>query len=542
MKSKQVVTIISLVIFSILSSFIFYFSRDKNLGFIANRQENDSIYERSWLISGKIKATENDLAVIKITFEQKNDIDELSEFRLKKNDSDQWYHVATIEASNYFNTPIYSFGFAPIHNSKGNSYNYEIELLKQSSSESRLRLSENQPIILMYKYGKEKIAANLSNFVRFSTNKLLFFISEKSAWMIFMTFSVPLLTYFGYLIMNKKFPNILLGNSLKNTFKKIFTPSVILLLLITYIKFYLSDSFSDLSIIIFIGYWIVNVIGYKFSSRHSFLLSLLLLIQLPFYIWTGFNNLARNQINIIYALLCVATIQSILPKNKEIHNFFIIKLTINIATSFTRFIDKIYHLGVTGFFNICSKVATLVSYSKPKDFKDALRLLLRLFMILVGIIISLLLIISLGRITYRVYRNINHEIMRKSLDPVIELAEPHFVYKSSKYVIYGKNFGWDKYHGTKLIVDEKFTIDPEMVTLSDSQIVFTIPLDWEYGPHSIHIEKIIDWDGKQITAKSKQQVFKILPITQNETVDDRQYFKQLNGLRKQTLELNGYNE
>ena len=133
---------------------------------------------------------------------------------------------------------------------------------------------------------------------------------------------------------------------------------------------------------------------------------------------------------------------------------------------------------------------------------------------------------------------INHEKIRPSLDPIIETVEPKLAYKATKIVIYGKKFGWDVKKSQALIDGKKI----DAVIWTDSKIVFPVPLDWKDGPHKIWIEKKIDWDEKKQIAKSEEFEIKILPIGKNFTKEDDLYLEQMKMWRKETRELNGYEE
>jgi len=124
------------------------------------------------------------------------------------------------------------------------------------------------------------------------------------------------------------------------------------------------------------------------------------------------------------------------------------------------------------------------------------------------------------------------------MNPTIEAIEPKLVYKGTKIIVYGKGFGWDDKR-SKILIDGKKIDD---ILWTDSKINFPVPLHWKMGVHKIWIEKKIDWDGKIEIGKSQIFEIKVLPVTDKFSEDDKLYIEQLKTLRKETLEINGYEE
>jgi len=174
----------------------------------------------------------------------------------------------------------------------------------------------------------------------------------------------------------------------------------------------------------------------------------------------------------------------------------------------------------------------------PNTFFGWLIFIGKLFLLIFTLFIF---VISVTFITLKIQnaiRIINHKKIRLSMNPTIEAIEPKLVYKGTKIIVYGKGFGWDDKR-SKILIDGKKIDD---ILWTDSKINFPVPLHWKMGVHKIWIEKKIDWDGKIEIGKSQIFEIKVLPVTDKFSEDDKLYIEQLKTLRKETLEINGYEE
>ena len=129
------------------------------------------------------------------------------------------------------------------------------------------------------------------------------------------------------------------------------------------------------------------------------------------------------------------------------------------------------------------------------------------------------------------------ERLWKSIIPTVDKVEPSLVYRGTKVVIYGRNFGWKNEPEIKLYKDNKEIIPDE---ITDDKVVFSVPLDWSYGKQTFQIEKIVGWDGKDIKVQTDNFSVKIIPVTGTYTKDDEEYFRLLPSLSPETRKRNGY--
>jgi len=125
-----------------------------------------------------------------------------------------------------------------------------------------------------------------------------------------------------------------------------------------------------------------------------------------------------------------------------------------------------------------------------------------------------------------------------SRHPYIKKGEPYLIYRSSRIILLGKNFGWRTGNITTAAYNQYGKIDITLWT--DTKIIFQTPLHWKTGEIIVWIEKPTNWEDKDLMLKSNQVKFKLLDTTGPWDADDNAYFQQLKHLDKETLMINGY--
>lgn len=334
-------------------------------------------------------------------------------------------------------------------------------------------------------------------------------------------------------------------------------PAFIISLTLIFIDIFFIPKSNDIFILFVLFFWTVFIIGFHAEARISFLFALVYLVICPVFILLQKEAVAEKSAIWAYMMLVAGTVQSIIEIKLNLENLqspkqvfeiilknpFIMFITTKLLFAKSIVVKaqkKLLRIVSKLFLNIYRFLDFIINL-KPANFFELM------FSLLKGLLILILLIYS-GKIILNKVNNIYVEHKKKvimenrkrlfaSRQPRIDLMEPTLVYKATKVVIYGEGFGWDVKKSQALIDGEKI----DAVLWTDSKIIFRVPLHWKTGNHKIWIEKQIEWDGKKVTAKSKTFEIKILPITENLTEDDRLYFEQLKKLRKETLELNGYN-
>ncbi len=304
---------------------------------------------------------------------------------------------------------------------------------------------------------------------------------------------------------------------------------------------------SDLLLLALTFSWTLTIIGFKTESRTSFVLALFWLILTPFFLILKKDIIAEKMAVWTYMMLVVGTIQSIIelkidssglnsPQefaqtlNKSKLNLFLINLG-------GFLISKIY-LHLIQIKNKLIKLLKKYLSPEPKTFLQMIVYLLKI----VSIIVSAFLILFFSGLvinkTNKEINKIKKDLHRKSLNPRIEKVEPTLVYKSTKVILFGKNFGWNQEDQLRIYTTQG-EIRPDLV--NDTKIIFTIPLHWKEGEIDIWLGKLVGWEGKTIQAFSNTVKIKLLPITPNFTSQDDLFFKQLKKLNPETRKINGYN-
>lgn len=139
-----------------------------------------------------------------------------------------------------------------------------------------------------------------------------------------------------------------------------------------------------------------------------------------------------------------------------------------------------------------------------------------------------------------------NEIVKKKIiedrTPHILDIQPYVTYHMTKVVIRGDNFGWlikPTDIKSRLLLNGKQKITTDL--WSDTEIIFTIPMDWKLGENNISLEKYIEYDGEFLKSVSNMAKFVILSATDGWGHDDDLYFEQLKTLDQKVLKINGYN-
>ncbi len=230
----------------LLLSFYYLFNSDINPLVFSQNHSVDLIKNLNTKIIGRITSTDNYLGIISIRFNQKQIQKIGSEFRIKELKSLDWYHVATIEASQFSALPLYPFGFPVIENSRGKTYEFEIELLDKTGNR-KLELSREKPVLIsQYKYPKEVLLNHPNLLVSFIYKKISYYITSKKLWKIFTVYSLPALFYFIYSfilfnIVDKKYKK-----RFENHISFIFKPITIIVLIVIYVDIFIRK-YSDTS-------------------------------------------------------------------------------------------------------------------------------------------------------------------------------------------------------------------------------------------------------------------------------------------------------
>ncbi|MCL4374584.1 hypothetical protein M1523_01845 [Patescibacteria group bacterium] len=297
--------------------------------------------------------------------------------------------------------------------------------------------------------------------------------------------------------------------------------------------------------------WILTVIGYQFEARLSFITALFYLSLCLLLLLLKADFMAEKAAVWGYLMLVAAVIQTLIalkrppPPHYAFRRFAAMILPARFKKMLKRTVAFILlnasHLRQT-LQRCFRKMIRLVFNPYPKTVEDYSANVIK------GLLLGAI-IITAGyyghqqlRLFYQRYQQqIAAENRRKlwnSLVPIIDKTEPYLIYRGMKVVIYGHNFGWQEKPLITIVKEDGETILPDEIT--ESMVVFTIPLTWDYGEMNFWIEKPISWDNQNITAKTKTARIRIIPVTPDFNKDDEAFFQQLPHLKPETRQRNGY--
>lgn len=171
-----------------------------------------------------------------------------------------------------------------------------------------------------------------------------------------------------------------------------------------------------------------------------------------------------------------------------------------------------------------------INYKNKKEFLNTLVL----------ISLSILTVLFINLIVIYINKQVNIFTRWRSFTssrPKIDKVEPKIVYYANKVVLTGNNFGWKGNISTEFY-NQYGKIDIDLWT--DSKVIFTVPLHWKIGIITLWVEKLIKWEGKDITAKSNMTNIKLISNIGPWDQEDDEYFNQLKNLNEETLKVNGY--
>ncbi len=278
------------------------------------------------------------------------------------------------------------------------------------------------------------------------------------------------------------------------------------------------------------------LIGYRAESRINFLIALMLFVLCPFYLIIHREFVGEKIAIWAYIFLAIGSVQFVVEMKKK---------PIRPAKTYMDFLNQL----VSILFRIVRQISDPALYilsliikktfiTQPKTAVDYLSNIVRIILILILFSFSTYYGINKA-IEYNRYLTV--ERMKKerlTLNPTISKIEPYIVYRSTKVVITGDNFGWRQPPGAALLANHNIPISVDLWT--NSKIIFTVPLDWQPGAVSLLVAKPIEWQNRKEIAESNDGSIKLIPVTGKFTPADDAYFAQLKHLDREVLTINGY--
>ena len=343
----KIVVGVFLFILSLGLSLVYFLNSDINPNIRSHNESSFDIIQNNNVISGKFKATGDYLAIVSVRFEKKNFSDEDSVFGIKNALDDDWYHIATVSATQYSTLPFYSFGFPVIEKSKDKVYQFEIKLL---SGNRGLSLSKQEPVLVSsYVYPRKILFKNPSLLMGFIRDKVSYFLHSQGMLRVFVIFNLPLFLYLFYNFLLHKFIPKNIKQKAKKLIKILTEPTIFIILIAMMIDIFIIRKYSDNIILLLTSLWIMAIITYHLDIKITFGLALIFLSFCPFLSILPMNWIAEKSAIWAYMML-VGTFQSLfeismfLQKMKKI---YLVKTSIKLLRSIFLSFD---HL-IINFFN-----------------------------------------------------------------------------------------------------------------------------------------------------------------------------------------------
>jgi len=256
-------------------------------------------------LKGEFVGEDDNLGIVSVRFEKLPRIPYHQEdrlvFRIKEKGAEEWYYENVYMSGLTFDVPFLPFGFPPISDSKGKTYQFETESL-EGNHVNGVILSDRNPILVSkYQKNKEVLLSNPPKLAEFLYKKIMNSLSTVDVAYSSFIFSLPLIFYLIWISPLKKYLIIplstfmfvkskLLGKKILGKKFKYFAStisSVILHWMITIlvvsilIDILLLQIHNDLIYVSAVGLWLFLMYFYKKDCRASIVTGLGLLLIAP---------------------------------------------------------------------------------------------------------------------------------------------------------------------------------------------------------------------------------------------------------------------
>jgi len=122
-------------------------------------------------------------------------------FRIKEQGSSKWYYENVYKVDQFQPNDYFTFGLPIISNSKGKTYDFEIESVKGVKYDA-VAISKIQPIfITKYQYPKTLLLSNPKIFLVFIFQKALYFLTSPQLILSTLIFALPLFVYLFWVLL-----------------------------------------------------------------------------------------------------------------------------------------------------------------------------------------------------------------------------------------------------------------------------------------------------------------------------------------------------
>lgn len=457
-----------------------------------------------------INSRHQNLSKIRLSFKKPVDMDQKFEFKLVNINTDSIAYTFVGNIKDILIQNNYLFEFPLIPTSKNVIYSADLTSIDDRKKMRLKLISRVDNVEIQYKFNIKDFT-NFQNIYDFFSGKIYQYILNSYSNGNLVFYFALFLCFIIFKIIQTLFTSHLQSKSIFIHINELFKGTVVGLFITSIIKASTQTPISDQSVMTMAGLWLFLVILYEFTPEKSFIFAISYLVMSSILKTSGMQKAAENMAILAFSFLIVGTLHGLILINRTTAHFFKLNTYFQRIKALDSQIDKF-----------------IDSWILLRN--QSIRTVIKSGTITVVLFFGILIIVS-SYIKLTIFRD------RQLKNPSITIMEPMLVYRSTKVVLYGKSFGEKK--------DERYRImrnGKEIRTdyWDDSKIIFTIPLDWKPGEYAIWIERPIEWNTETIIEKTKPQTLKVLPVTGKITPDDDLYFKQMDTLRKETKEINGF--
>lgn len=264
-------------------------------------------------LTGEFVAQDDNLGTVAMRFLNFQripyDQEDILVFRLKEKGQKNWYYENTYRSGLIFDVPFLPFGFPIIKDSKNKLYDFELESLK-GNMRNGVVLSTRSPFLASkYKSDKSELFADPEKLIQFIVKKFLNSFNTIDILYSSFVFSFPFLFYILWTPLSKYCVNPLLSWVEKKSRKRasifFLNDFIIFSAVIKYffVSCILAAVFIDILYLQTIDYllyivisvlWVVVLLKYQLSTKHSLFVGLFVLAFSPLaLIWN--NNAISEQ-------------------------------------------------------------------------------------------------------------------------------------------------------------------------------------------------------------------------------------------------------
>lgn len=291
-----------------------------------NQDKNNTFFEKKLLkgqkLIGKFEAKENNLGIVAVKFGNVPRVEFEKEdtivFRIKEEDQiarfyENKYRSGQVKPNEYF-----PFGFKPVANSKGKTYEFEIVSL--SGNKFNLIETKNvNPIYkTKYKFSKNEIFRNRQSVTEFAVKKILTFFTDYDTLLSSSVFLLPFVFYLIWMIIVGK---MVMHNSVSFNLKggkkiaiRVLNRELFAFLVLTLI---FSDIifFEDLItgfMLGLLGFWVIAIYVNSFKSQVTFILTFIIISLSVFSIYFNWIISIDKASTFAFMFIVIGLLQNLL--------------------------------------------------------------------------------------------------------------------------------------------------------------------------------------------------------------------------------------